>query len=46
MIARVELPFPKTRKDTGGAGLGRQSEVEFGGLTFEIFIKHPGRIGN
>lgn len=46
MTARVELPFPKTRKDTGGAGLGRQSEVEFWGLMFEIFIEQPGRIGN
>lgn len=43
MTGRVELLFPKTRKDAGGADLGEKSGVKFWDVTFEIFIKHSGR---
>lgn len=37
------LPFPKTRKDSGGARLERKTRVEFEDSIFEIFIKQLGR---
>lgn len=39
----MELPFPKTRKDSGGARLERKSGAEFENIMFEIFIKQLGR---
>jgi len=40
VTGRVELLFPKTRKDAGGADLGEKSGVKFWDVMFEIFIKH------
>ena len=40
VIGMVELLFPKTRKDAGGAGFGEKLGVEFWDVMFEIFIKH------
>lgn len=39
----MELAFPKTRKDLGGAGLERKSGAEFENIMFEVFIKQLSR---